>query len=343
MTVDRDGRLYSADFGGTTVLRVSLDGQVSEFAGGFKTPSGNAFDSAGRLYQSNYRDPANDGAPDSISRVGPDGSVSTWVDGVDGPVGIAIDKRDNLFVAMCNANNVTRIDRDGVPSVLATSPLFACPNGITFDDRGVLYVVNFGDGSLIKVTAGGRVSLLATIPGSGNGHVAYVSGSLFVASLQGNQLFRVRLPGGQVELLSGDGLAGSVDGPNSAARFNAPNGVARSARGDELYVNQSGGTIRALDLTFQRPLKPKSLRVDQKPSGAVRLRWQMRSRNIESFRVEAREGSQRFQVLAEVPSSRRRALIRGLSPGTSYRFRVVAVNPSGQRASKKVRFVTEDQ
>ena len=55
MEVDLQGRIYAADFGmtlnggGSTVRRISPDGQVSTWASGLNGASGNAFDSQGQL------------------------------------------------------------------------------------------------------------------------------------------------------------------------------------------------------------------------------------------------------------------------------------------------------
>jgi hypothetical protein len=167
--------------------------------------------------------------------------------------------------------------------------------------------------------------------------VAYISGSLFVASHPGHQIYEVLLPSGKVRLLAGDGEAGRVDGPNLTSRFNTPNGVARSTQGDELYINEAGGAVRAIDLTFKRPKKPKSVKVRRKKSGAVKVSWTYKGRNVESFRIEARGESSGYEAVAEVGSGARlKATLRGLDKEAAYDLRVVAVNPSGERASKSV-------
>ena len=164
ISVDLEGNIYSADFGGSSVFEIQPDGLTSIFAGGFLTPSGNGFDSQGNFYQSNYSDPAFPLLLDTITKITPDGTKSTFASGLDGPVGITFDSDDTMFVAECNAQYVTRIGQDGVATRFATDPGFACPNGITFDTLGNLYTCNFNDGAVHRIASDGAVSLLATLP-----------------------------------------------------------------------------------------------------------------------------------------------------------------------------------
>ena len=164
ISVDVNGNVYSADFGGTGVFKIEPDGSTSVFATGFLTPSGNGFDSKGNFYQSNYSDPVSPLSPDTIVKITPDGARTIFATGLDGPVGITFDASDTMYVAMCNLQNVTRIDQSGVASVFATDPGFACPNGITFDTKGNLYTCNFNDGGVYKIAPDGSVSLFATLP-----------------------------------------------------------------------------------------------------------------------------------------------------------------------------------
>jgi sugar lactone lactonase YvrE len=214
ISVDVNGNVYSADFGGTGVFKIEPDGSTSVFATGFLTPSGNGFDSKGNFYQSNYSDPVSPLSPDTIVKITPDGARTIFATGLDGPVGITFDASDTMYVAMCNLQNVTRIDQSGVASVFATDPGFACPNGITFDTKGNLYTCNFNDGGVYKIAPDGSVSLFATLPGGGNGHLTYVAGWLYIADRAGNQIYRLHVKTRVLELAAGTGEVGSqVDGP----------------------------------------------------------------------------------------------------------------------------------
>ena len=77
----------------------------------------------------------------TISRISPKGEVTSFAsDGFENPVGIVIDRDDTVFVANCGGGSVQRIDRHGESSLFVESPLLACPNGITIDEEGNLYV-----------------------------------------------------------------------------------------------------------------------------------------------------------------------------------------------------------
>ncbi len=239
LTVDQDGNIYMADIGavpdrlGETVYKITPEGEVSVFAsgGGMLGASGNAFDSLGNLYQSNFTD-------SSISKITPEGAVSEFTSlGLWGPVGIVIDEADTLFVANCIGNSVQMVTPEGRTSEFAISSLFDCPNGITMDEEHNLYVVNFRDGRVLKVTPEGKVSVLVTLPGGNNGHIIYAGdGIMYAVSRGAHQIFRVSTSG-LFDLVAGSGEAGMMDGVGEGAEFLLPNGIGLSLDGTILYVN----------------------------------------------------------------------------------------------------------
>ena len=347
VAVDVEGYVYSADFGGTNLFKISPDGsEVTVFATGFNTPSGNNFDSQGNLFQSNFQDPNNNGAPDTISRITPEGIHTTFVDGLNGPVGVTLDGSDTLFVAMCNSNNVTKITQDLEVSVFASSSLFQCPNGITFDDRGILYVVNFNDGAVLRITPTGEVSLFATVPGGGNGHVVFVAGHLYVAARNAHQIYRVSTLDATVELVAGTGVAGSADGVNTEAQFNLPNGIARNREGTRLYTNGFGGIVRELTVQLPRPAAPTDLtaKLVGAENNRVRLVWSENAHHEEGYEVWMKiPGVFPWAVVDIRPVNKRVARIRRLEPGTTYLFKVRAINGTSVSGwSNTVRVKTPD-
>lgn len=229
VTVDRLGFIYSADFG-ETVYKITPDGRVSVFATGLYGASGNAVDSKGNLFQANF-------SGHYISKIDRHGNQEIFVDtGLQGPVGIAIDPQDNLFVCNCGGNTISRIDTTGAVTTLAQSDLLNCPNGITRGPQGNLFVVNFSDGRMLKVTPDGSVAEFATIPGGGNGHIAFTRGNFYVTAFQGQRIYRVS-PAGEVSHVAGAGSIGETDGAALEATFSWPNGIAVGPQGDRLYVN----------------------------------------------------------------------------------------------------------
>lgn len=240
VTVSKSGDIFVGDFGATLqnadgiqITRVTRDGTLSVFAKGFAGASGNAFDAAGNLYQANI-------AGNRVSKVTPDGKVTTFAsENLINVVGVAVDADGNVFVANCqNPGRITKITPDGKSSILVTSALLSCPNGLTLDDQGNLYTCNFRNGNVITVTPKGEASLFATIPGSSNGHLTFANNRLYVVSRGGNRIYEVSLSGA-IKLLAGSGECGKKDGPALQASFSFPNGIAASADGDTLYVNDA--------------------------------------------------------------------------------------------------------
>ncbi len=120
------------------------------------------------------------------------------------------------------------------------SGLLTCPNGIVFDDHGNLYVANFGNGGVIKITPDKQVSEIAALPGSNNGHLVHHDGFLSVIDRGGHQVYSVSLDG-EVELFAGSGSRGRQDGDPLEATFSYPNVIGISPDGKTFYVNEVPG------------------------------------------------------------------------------------------------------
>ncbi|MDW3193774.1 MAG: SMP-30/gluconolactonase/LRE family protein [Cytophagales bacterium] len=241
MDTDRQGNIYVADFGratnqanGSNVLKITPDGQVSNFASGLNGASGNDFDQVGNLYQSNI-------AGNTVSKITPAGEVSLFATGFSNPVGIAFDGDSLLYVCNCGNNTISQVDMEGNVSAFASSSLFNCPNGIDIDRDGNLYIASFGSPTIVKITPEGEVSDFATMPGGNNGHLLIHGNSIYVVSRGLHQIHRVSLTG-SVRLLAGNGNRGIVDGPLTQASFSLPNDIAFSPDGRYLYVNDVDGS-----------------------------------------------------------------------------------------------------
>lgn len=238
LEVGPDGMIYHSDFGatlsrgplGTRVFQVTPTGQVSVFAEGLQGASGNAMAPDGTFFQSNV-------GGNTISTVGRDGIIRQFAEGLKSPVGIAIHPSGELSVASCGDNTIRRIDRSGVVSTLSADSLLRCPNGITLASDGNLYVSNFGNGDVVRITPGGEATRVATLPGGNNGHLLWGNGVLYVVARKAHQIYVVTLSG-HVALLAGSGTRGHRDGPALEATFSLPNDVALSPDGRILYVNE---------------------------------------------------------------------------------------------------------
>ncbi len=236
LLVAADGDIFVANYGfrsnsadGSTIVRITPDGQVSEFASGFQGASGMALDGAGNIIQANI-------SGNFISRVSPSGAVTTIASqGFSSPVGVAVRPDGQIFVANCGNNSISRID-NGAGVTFSTSSLFQCPNGLAADDENNLYAVNYNNGSVIKIDPQGNASQVAD-SGGGNGHIVFGNDRLYFANHALNQVFEMTRDG-VLKVLAGSGVMGHEDGQALEATFSALNGIGISPDGQTIYVNE---------------------------------------------------------------------------------------------------------
>lgn len=129
------------------------------------------------------------------------------------------------------------------------------------------------------------------------------------------------------------GLAHSAD-PNALMFARAHN----DGRGALLSADDRKG----LDLLYDDgvrpgeevapPAKPANLRARVTAKSRVELRWRDRSSNEDWFVIERRVGQRDFEEIAAPPAGTVFFEVLGLSPGTTYAFRVRAVNAGGASA-----------
>ncbi|MGK6308827.1 hypothetical protein [Variovorax sp. DT-64] len=136
---------------------------------------------------------------------------------------------------------------------------FAALTAVTMDISGNLYVADYGNNLIRKISPNGDVSTLAgagpTMPGSTDGSGINArfsgpwsvdvdaSGNLYV--IDGNNLLiRKVTPDGTVTTLAGSMTSGWVDGQGTAASFIQPNGLRVDANGN-IYV-ADGNMIRKI-------------------------------------------------------------------------------------------------
>jgi DNA-binding beta-propeller fold protein YncE len=233
VTADMVGELYVADFG-ETVWKITMEGERRIFATGLYGASGNAIDGQGNLLQANFYG-------DSITKIDRRGEAKPFAAGLSGPVGVAVDRKTGeVFVANCRGNSIAKIAPDGTVAAFATSDLFKCPNGITFDGEGNLYTVNFRDNRMLKIDLHGSVTPFATVSDKGLGHICFSTDRFYVTAFQSNEIFQVTLDGKARRIL-GSGERGLVDGPDGTARLSFPNGIVCHPWGGRLYINEYVG------------------------------------------------------------------------------------------------------
>jgi sugar lactone lactonase YvrE len=293
ISIDASGNFRVADLGGHSIRMITPAGDVTTVAGtnrgdedgigtaaGFLGPHGVVQASDGNLYVANL-------LGHSIRRITPAAAVSTYAgraapDGhVDAsganarfrtPSGMDVDVAGNLFVADRYTYTIRKVTPAGAVSTFAGQPLlsgstdgaagkFDGPIGLAIAADGSVYVAEFLDHTIRKVTAAGVISTLAGTAGSsgtsnGSGSTARfnspfdlavdTAGNIFVAD-QGNHTIRKITPAGSVTTLAGlGGTTGAVDGSGSVARFNKPSGIARDATNNLYVADRENHAIRKI-------------------------------------------------------------------------------------------------
>ncbi len=235
LALDAAGNLYIADQGNNVIRKMDPLGLVSTYAGIGHVPG---------------------------SSNGPD-SLATF----NKPFGVASDALGNLYVADAGNNKIRMISTAGTVSTYAgkgtsnainggkDTATFSSPLSVAMDQAGNMYVADYGNNLIRRISAGGLVTTLAgtgaTGADDGNGSQATFdlpegvaadrAGNLYVAD-NGNNLIRKITPAGVVSTLAGSGEVGSANGAGSAASFNSPFGLAVDGAGN-VYVADSGNNM----------------------------------------------------------------------------------------------------
>jgi sugar lactone lactonase YvrE len=132
-----------------------------------------------------------------------------------------------------------------------TAAQFNFPTGLALDGQGNLFVADYNNQRIRRISAAGIVTTVAGTGGQGYADgpanaalftfphrlALDAAGNLYVADVS-NQRIRKISVAGQVSTLAG-GTAGSADGRGTAAQFNLPFAVATDAAG-RLYVADLG-------------------------------------------------------------------------------------------------------
>lgn len=216
------------------------------------TPTGIAFDSHGNGYVAQFGE-------SRIRKISADGTMVTTLvgDGIPGfsgdggpavnariskPFGLVIDANDNLYFADAGNGRVRKVSPNGIITTIAgngsnqhsgdggpaTSAGMKQPYGLAFDAAGNLFVSDWQDNRIRKVTPGGTISTVAgngTAGFSGDGGSALQAslnlpegmsvdqaGNLYVADALNNRI-RMITPAGIISTVAGNGsTASSGDG-----------------------------------------------------------------------------------------------------------------------------------
>ena len=234
LCLDAQGHLYGSYWGiwqgaaGRHVLHYAPDGTHDTLAVGFERPNGLACTNNGVVVA--------DSGNNRLVRIAPDGTrtVIANVPGVSDV--LAVPGTDSLIATSWGQNRVYGIGPDGTVSTISTSSLYNGSVGTAFDTLGRLYIANFNNGRIMRLTQG-ELEMFADI-GGGIGFITYADGAILATNHISKKIFRLPINGVGVEVIAGSGTADIVDGVGLEASFRSPNGIAATPSGDTIYVSE---------------------------------------------------------------------------------------------------------
>ena len=239
VAVDASGDIFISDSSNNVIEKVTPDGTLSIVAGtgqlgtpvpgpatssNLFTPQGIAVDTSGNLYIADHYNQV-------IEKVTPDGTLSivagtgqrgTPVPGpatssnLHDPEGLAVDAVGNLFIADSGNQMIEKVTPDGTLSIIAgsgdfdaptpgpaTSSGFKYPFGVAPDSSGNVYIADFINDVVEKVTPDGTMTVVAgtgrvgaTTPGPATSSDLYLpidvavspSGTLYISDYNNMQI-----------------------------------------------------------------------------------------------------------------------------------------------------------
>ena len=306
VAVDAGGNLYIADANNSVIRKVTPAGITTTLAGlagiqggtdgtggsaRFNFPASIASDASGNIFVA-------DTANNTIRRITPGGVVVTLAgspgmsgtnDGngasarFNGPRGITKDGADNLYVGDTFNHTIRKITPLGTVTTFAglggvsgsadgpgAIARFKNPRAVVADGSGNVYVADYSNKTIRRITPDGNVTTFAGLAGAygsrdGQGNAARfgtprgvaldVAGNLYVADLSDNTIRKVT-PSGWVTTVAGlssylnyYSSAGNTDGTGSNARFNCPAGVALDTTGNLYVADSYNNAIRKISPT----------------------------------------------------------------------------------------------
>jgi uncharacterized protein (TIGR03437 family) len=305
VAVDASGNIYIAEASNNRIRKVSATGIITTVAGngtqGYSgdggpatnaqlyNPFGVAVDASGNIYiaeASNNRI-RKVSAAEIITTVAGNGAQGYSGDGglatsaqLATPTGVAVDASGNVYIADRGNNRIRKVSANGIITTVAgngssayfgdggsaTSAELYNPSGVAVDASGNLYIADYGNQRIRKVSAAGIITTVAGngsqgYPGDGgpatsaelynpSGVVVNTSGSVYIADTSNSRIRKVSAAG-IITTVAGNGAEGySGDGgPATSAQLFYPSGVALDASGNLYIADQNNNRIRKVSAT----------------------------------------------------------------------------------------------
>jgi DNA-binding beta-propeller fold protein YncE len=232
LAIDRFGNLYVGDSANQSIRQISPAGEVTTLAKGLAFPRGVAVDfNTGKVYVASAND-------NTIRVISTEGVLLTFAglagssgttDGngfsarFDDPSGVAVDFNSNVYVSDSNNHTIRKITPDGTVSTFAgrarssgsadgtgSAARFYFPGSLATDRSGNIYVHDWANMTIRKITQDGVVTTVAGTPGK----------------------------------------SGNVDGPANTARFDFFGGIAVDGFGKLYVADAQNNSIRSVSATL---------------------------------------------------------------------------------------------
>ena len=243
-------------FAGSSASSGNADGQGT--AASFYAPDAITTDAAGNIY-------VGEQGNNTVRKITPAGLVTTLAAPVgvfNYPAGLVVDNAGNIFVADYNNNVIREISAaTGLVSTFAGSGAqgsadgtgilasFNRPDALAIDAAGNIYVADYGNRLIRKITPAGIVSTLPINTGGAfiypTGIAIDASGNLYVANQNNNTILKVT-QAGTVSVFAGSGNADANDGTGTAASFNHPTGISIDKSGTLFVADENNNNIRQI-------------------------------------------------------------------------------------------------
>lgn len=250
----------------------------------FYGPKGLSFDAAGNIYLADLGN-------NIIRKIATTGTVTTiagntipgFIDGAGtkaefyDPSATAIDASGNIYVADRTNNLIRKITTAGVVSTLtgyratggysqttvpgyydsdAANSLFRTPVALTMDATGNIYVADYKNNAIRKVTPTGTVTTYAggiyfpAMLGNPTGVVLDAQGNMFISEASGRI---IEITANKVlYVLAGAAKSdGYVNGVGAAARFNNPQSLTLDGQGNLYVADVNNNVIRKITIAVQ--------------------------------------------------------------------------------------------
>ncbi|WP_422858476.1 hypothetical protein ACOKFD_13995 [Flagellimonas sp. S174] len=258
LSIDANGIVYGSNFNqfmGTQVVSFNPESASVEVAvDNLVAPLGNVVDSSGNIFVVHNVRPIEPGSNQTIGdviRIDSENNRTTLATLPGFPAGITLDEEGNVYVSNFSFPGIHKIDTDGEVSVYVQDALLAGGVGIAFDSSGDLFVGNFVTGAILKIDIEKSIEVITTIPtvrqGFVIGYITLLGDTIYATAVEEHVIYKVSLTG-ETSIFAGSGTQSTTEGSLLGATFDTPNGIVGDANKNVLYITQTNGALRQIDL-----------------------------------------------------------------------------------------------